>query len=74
VLKAVTRQLPLDATVDLAQVARSLPPTFSGADTAAVASSALGSALRRKAGELEQQVSQVVVVTTILMKVVIFHS
>lgn len=59
VLRAVTRQLPLDPSVDLAQVARRLPPTFSGADTAAVASSALGSALRRKAAELEEQVNRV---------------
>ncbi|KAG5189897.1 P-loop containing nucleoside triphosphate hydrolase protein [Tribonema minus] len=53
VLSAATRKFTFEDGVSLAEVARAIPATFTGADMSAVASAALMAALKRRIAEVE---------------------
>lgn len=56
ILKAATRKFCFEDGVDLAEIARDIPNTFTGADISAVASTAQQVALKRRVMEIEETV------------------
>eukprot|EP00658_Telonema_sp_P-2_P035177 TRINITY_DN25628_c0_g2_i1.p3 TRINITY_DN25628_c0_g2~~TRINITY_DN25628_c0_g2_i1.p3 ORF type:complete len:166 (+),score=46.36 TRINITY_DN25628_c0_g2_i1:154-651(+) len=55
ILRALTRKFHLSSDTDLELLLDHVPPNFTGADFYALASDALLSAIKERAGELEQQ-------------------
>jgi peroxin-6 len=55
ILRAITRKFTLAPDVVLDDILDFIPPTFTGADISAVASQALMRALKRRIGELEEE-------------------